>query len=80
MRAPSCEQCHRQPWTRWRASLERAEVTRKACFHRIPTNTRISAQPCVRSVCAGKASYSNANFPTDPEGRTYHLGTKAGSP
>lgn len=34
------------------------------------------SQPDV-SVC--RTSYSNANFPTDPQGHTYHLGTKVRS-
>lgn len=40
-----------------------------------PTTSGVEAATVLRP---GKGNITDANFPVDPEGRTYHLGTKKG--
>jgi hypothetical protein len=39
---------------------------------------RVSRSSSANASVSSKPSFNNANFPTTSEGRTYHLGTKAG--
>ncbi|KAG2427917.1 hypothetical protein HYH02_014519, partial [Chlamydomonas schloesseri] len=56
-----------------RQRCERAEV-----LGVIPRAHAGSPEPPVAVIGRHKPTYTNANFPTDAEGRTYHLGTKEG--
>ncbi|GAX77180.1 hypothetical protein CEUSTIGMA_g4626.t1 [Chlamydomonas eustigma] len=54
-----------------------SENFRKHSSSRATSNSVWSSSSVIYSR-SSKPSFSNANFPTTPEGRTYHLGTKGG--